>query len=241
MNNLEQREPQTKEKKTKNVSIKEVFLFFKDFILIFWIFYLFIQFIIWPSQISWNSMDSNFYNKEYILVNKFSYLNLPYVGKIQEYKRWDVVVFDPEITKEKRYLIKRIIGLPGEEVIIKFWEVFILWKDSRASYSLKEEYLNEENFWGTYVNWSNEEFRYKVPENSYFLMWDNRKESTDARECFHSCKINNNNFIKKSQIVWKVFIDLGYFSLKEFSFLEFDSKTDSKPRFFNFPKDFSYE
>ena len=241
MNNLPTRENQRIIPKKEISTKREIFLFFKDFILIIWFFFLFTQFIIWPSQISWHSMDSNFYDKEYILVNKLSYLDLPYIGKIQEYKRWDVVVFDPEITKEKRYLIKRIIGLPGEEVIIKYGEVFILWKNSKAAYHLKEEYLNEENFWKTYVNWSNKEFKYKIPENSYFLMWDNRKESTDARECFYSCKKNNNNFVKKSQILWKVFIDLWYFNLKEFSFLQPQSEKDSKPRFFNFPKDFNYE
>jgi hypothetical protein len=32
-------------------------------------------------------MDDSFYDREYILVNKISYLDLPYFGKLKEYKR----------------------------------------------------------------------------------------------------------------------------------------------------------
>jgi signal peptidase I len=138
-------------------------------------------------------------------------------------------------------LIKRIIWMPWEDLIIEWWKVYIKEKNSEKIYELKEKYLNENNAWKTYVDWTNTKKVFKIPEKSYFVMWDNRNHSTDSRECFRSCKINDKHFVTKDEIVWKVFIDLGYFNTDNYSFTQVDTQKNTSPKFFNFAKDFNYE
>jgi signal peptidase I len=186
-------------------------------------------------------MDSNFYTDEYILVNRISYIDFPFIWKLKEYKRWDVVIFDPQVTKNTRYLIKRIIWLPWEKLKIENWKVYIKKKNSQIFEELKEKYLNVFNKNNTKVSWSKETVIYNIPENSYFVMWDNRLHSTDSRECFRNCKIYDKHFVKEKEILWKVFIDLWYFNFSEFKFIHPETKKETYPKFFNFLKDYNYE
>jgi signal peptidase I len=63
----------------KNMTLKEIFIFFWDLILIILVIFIFTKYILWPSQIYGNSMDSNFYTDEYILVNRISYIDFPFI------------------------------------------------------------------------------------------------------------------------------------------------------------------
>lgn len=91
------------------------------------------------------------------------YVNKLY--KINDAKRGDILVFKSDELNSK--LVKRLIGLPGETVEInEEGEVFI-----------DGEKLNE-----PYVKKSRSgEFKFVVPENSYFFLGDNRPISVDAR------------------------------------------------------------
>jgi len=72
-------------------------------------------------------------------------------------------------------------------------------------------------------------------------MGDNRNASTDSRACFSSCEYGNKtNFIVKSDITGKVFLDLGYFSFKAFGFRNPDLGIDTKPKWFSSPASFDY-
>jgi len=88
-------------------------------------------FVLSPFQIIGPSMENTFHggnvhknangqygDGEFILVDKMTYrLTIP--------KRGDVVVFSPRIGPAKKYLIKRVIGLPGDKVKIDEGFVFI--------------------------------------------------------------------------------------------------------------------
>lgn len=82
--------------------------------------------------------------------------------------RGDVVLFDPPF-EEQYYYVKRVIGLPGETVTIRDGLVYI--NDSQEP--LKEPYLAEtpRGSFGPY----------RVPEDCYFVMGDNRNHSNDSR------------------------------------------------------------
>ncbi len=224
---------------------KDIFLFLRDIIIIFIVIFLwFFKFVLWPSEIIWHSMNDNFYENEFILVNRFSYLDLPFFWRLKEYKRWDVIVCDPEVEKERKYLIKRIIGLPWEKIKIKNWKVYIKQKNKKDFYELKEDYLNWVNKWNTFVWTDNndKEFIFNIPKDSYFIMWDNRLHSSDSRTCFRkNCKLYNKHFVKKDEILWKVFLDLWYFDFNTLSFVDPETWKKTYPKFFNFLNDYNYK
>ena len=227
----------------------EVFDFLKDLIII-WIIVIIIRtFLAEPFQISGQSMYGSYYNGEFIIVDRFSYLDIP---KIKEWKieRWDVIVFKPGVNKDKEYFLKRIIGMPWDTIKIKDWDVFLK-KTWESEYTmLDEEYLNEENNHNTKIGNLKAETIFKIPEGWYFVMWDNRNHSSDSRVCFSiSCSWTGRDFyITKDDITGKVFLDLWYFDFKTFSFTNpwknWYSEIkwiDTSPRWFNSPSTYSYE
>ena len=224
------------EPKKETSLAKEVKDFLKDLVFIVVIVFIIRTFIILPFQISGQSMYDSYYNREFIIVDRFSYLTT-----LKAPSRWDVIVFDTHIA-DKEYFIKRIVGLPGEVLKIEKWLVYIkkVWENDFTL--LDEKYLSSDNYNATYVNWDDKEFVYTVPEWKYFVMWDNRNASTDSRACFGSCSYGwKSNFIDKSDIVWRVLIDLWYFNFKTLSFNQPELAISSKPRFFNSPSTYDYK
>ena len=122
--------------------------------------------ILQPHKIKGRSMEPNFLNGEFLLTDKISY-------RFNEPKRGDVIVFraPPDYKDE---FIKRIIGLPGETVIVKNGHVYI------NNTKLSEPYLPENTYTpaGTYATEDNPVI---VEEGKYFVMGDNRKHSLDSR------------------------------------------------------------
>ena len=239
-----------KYKKLENKNIKsEVFDFLKDLIIIWIIVILIRTFLAEPFQISGQSMADSYYDKEFIIVDRFSYLDIPGI-KEWEIKRGDVIVFKPWVSEDKEYFIKRIIGLGWDTIKIKNWKVYLKKKWETEFKELNEKYLNKENQNHTKV-WSDTwEKVFKVPENKFFAMWDNRNHSSDSRTCFSfSCNSSSrDSFITKDEIIWKVFLDLWYFNFRNFSFVNPGSSSypdtkglDTTPRWFDSPSSFKYE
>ncbi len=109
---------------------------------------------------------------------------------LKNYQRGDIIVFDDPDT-EGRYLIKRIIGMPGDRVSFLTEDngacsVFVNGK------KLEEPYLPEPMLLGTEF----EDLSVTVPDGSYFCMGDNRNNSMDARYWEHK-------FITKDKIIAK--------------------------------------
>lgn len=101
--------------------------------------------------------------------------------------------------------IKRIIGLPGE--IIKIIDGRVLMKHSRISdfVEFEEEYLSEYNKGKTFLPLNVKETEFLIPEGKYFVMGDNRSNSSDSRSCFQSCSIEgSSHFLDQKDIVGKV-------------------------------------
>ncbi|KKP40203.1 MAG: signal peptidase I, signal peptidase I [Candidatus Peregrinibacteria bacterium GW2011_GWF2_33_10] len=140
-------------------------------------------FIVSPYEVSGPSMcptlnfDNGICNHaegEYLIVNKFWY-------DFSEPQRGDIVVFKRPGGTES--FIKRIIGLPGDIVILKDGFVYLQNQSNPTPIKLDEsQYLSRENLGHTMP------FRnattFTVPENSYFMMGDNRIESLDSRASF---------------------------------------------------------
>ena len=216
-----------------NKRLREVLDFVKDLIIIIWLVVFIRTFLVLPFQINGQSMYTSYYDREFIIVDRLSYLDVPYV-KNGTPKRGDVIVFRPHVNKEKEYYIKRIIGLAWDTVKIVDGKVYIKTVSSPDFQELDETYLSKENQGSTYVNWLSKEKTYEVSEWKYFVMWDNRVASTDSRSCFSMCWFEGRtNFIEDADIVGKVFIDLGYFNIKSLSYLQPDFGISSVPKWFS--------
>ncbi len=138
-------------------------------------------FIAQPFLVSGASMDNTFQNGNYLIVDELTY-------RFQEPKRGDVIVFKvPESgleaqhvdTKKTVYYIKRIIGLPGETVEINGDEVKISDGVSSTGKILNEPYAFFDENNGSYFKGIKEKVVLKPDE--YFVMGDNRHNSSDSR------------------------------------------------------------
>ena len=217
------------------ISKKEIIDFFKDIIVILLVVFIIRTFFILPFQINWQSMYTSYYDWEFIIVDRFSYRFL------HKPNRWDVIVFKPHVSQEKQYFLKRINGLPWDKIKIEWWKVYVFSKSKNKFIELDEKYLSQENNKATYVSWDKWSHIYEVPEDSYFVMWDNRNHSTDSRACFSSCYIDwSTNFIKTDDITWKLFLDLWYFRISKFDFVHPALWIITKPKWFNTSSEYDY-
>lgn len=125
------------------------------------------NYVAFQSTVEGISMEPVLENNDSIIIDKFSY-------KMDSPKRYDIVVFPVENTDtdgEKRYFIKRIIGLPGETVYIDDGRVYI-----NGSLLKSEKYGKE------LMKEAGEASEPKtLAFDEYFVLGDNRNMSTDSR------------------------------------------------------------
>ncbi|MEK7078431.1 MAG: signal peptidase I [Patescibacteria group bacterium] len=124
-------------------------------------------FIMQPNQVKGASMDPTFNTGDYIFTSKVTY-------KFRGYNRGDVVVFKSPRNPDIEY-IKRIIGLPGDKVMVKDSEVYV------NGIKLTENYIAAKtNLWENGFSKNGAEIT--VPDGELFVMGDNRPRSSDSRE-----------------------------------------------------------
>ncbi|MBW1892420.1 MAG: signal peptidase I [Deltaproteobacteria bacterium] len=140
-------------------------------------------FIVQAFKIPSGSMKNTLLIGDHILVNKFKYgIKIPFVGKtlisIGEPERGDIVVFIYPRDTSKDF-IKRVVGIAGDTVEIRNKEVYV--NGSRVddkSYAIHTD--NNKNIFRA-NNMRDNMVPVKVPENSLFVMGDNRDNSHDSR------------------------------------------------------------
>ena len=123
---------------------------------------LIVVFVVQPVKVEGTSMQPRLENDERIFVNKFEYT-------FSSIKRGDIIVFWFPDDPEKSY-VKRVIGLPGETVELRNGRVFI------DGNELQEPYLDTEHNQSMHDNSVT-----KVKEHYFFVMGDNRDNSSDSR------------------------------------------------------------
>ncbi len=125
-------------------------------------------FLVQPFYVKGASMEPNFHDHEYLIVDEISY-------RLGEPHRGDVVVFkyprDP-----RQFYIKRIIGLPGETVTIKDGSVFITSSDGKEFKYDESSYLDPKVKTQGYTY-----SQVTLKNGQYFVMGDNRSSSYDSR------------------------------------------------------------
>ena len=142
--------------------------------------FLLVHFVGERTVVSGDSMSPTLSDGDNLIVDKLSY-------RVRAPKRFEIVVF-PFQYQKGTYYIKRIIGLPGEQVQIYNGKVYI--NDSEIP--LDDSFVPEKPR-GSFGP-------YEVPENSYFVLGDNRNHSKDSR-CWKST-----SFVTFDEIVGKAVI-----------------------------------
>lgn len=173
------------------------------------------SFLLEPFTIPSGSMLPTLEVGDYILVNKFAYgLRMPVLGvkmvEVGEPARGDIIVFkypeNPSIN-----FIKRLVGLPGDRIIVDGNQVFVNGK------LVEKELLREEptvNPWQRYYKQQLGEHEFTlreligaagpngewvVPPGHYFTMGDNRNESRDSR---YWGVVPDKNLVGKAFYIW---------------------------------------
>jgi len=117
-------------------------------------------FVFQVSVVRGSSMMPNIHDGDRLFVDRVSYL-------LRDIRRFDVVILACPKEPGVDY-VKRIVGLPGEEVRIREGALFVDGRRIRAPFP----FISDPDSFGVW----------KVPEDSYFVLGDNRPVSSDSRE-----------------------------------------------------------
>ena len=149
----------------------EARLLLRDVIFALMLATLVVVFVVQPVKVEGTSMLPRLHDGERIFVNKLIYYKLPELRKYgwPALERGDVVVFWPPHDPDKSY-VKRIIGLPGETVEVRTGRIYINGQE------LNEPYLDP-HMNATHAT----QAPVQVKEHYYFVMGDNRDNSSDSR------------------------------------------------------------
>ncbi len=160
--------------------------FVQSIVLAVSVFVLVYLFLVQPNEVKGSSMSPTLKDGQYLFTDKLSY-------QLGKPNRGDIIVFKaPEsepCSSEGCEYIKRIIGMPGDHVMVKDGQVFVNNKMISNTF-LPKEFVTEP---GSYLQ---EGLEVTVPEGQYLPLGDNRSYSKDGREF---------GPVKKSSIVGRGF------------------------------------
>ena len=170
------------------MDFRDIVEFFKDafkYIAVVIVVLLLFIFVMGLQQIVGPSMEPNLKEGDILIVNKLLY----HIGKI---KRNDIVV----ITEEEKYMVKRVVGLPGEHIEYKDNYVYVDGEKYRETF-IDTEKVKTEDF-------KLEDLGYdKIPDGMYLVLGDNRENSKDSRDY---------GLVPKKQIVGKAWLRIWPFN-----------------------------
>lgn len=134
--------------------------------------FVFRTFVMGTIYVKGSSMEPNFYHGDLLFMNKLA-------TSIGTPEKDDIVICQLNIDGDKEKIIKRVIGVPGDEIDLVWNEdsfdvQFALYINGTL---VEEPYLAE-----PMMTAGDMDFPFIVPEGSYFVMGDNRNASTDSRK-----------------------------------------------------------
>ncbi len=147
----------------KSSIVQEILGFLLYVMMVVGITFFIITFIGQRTYVSGSSMENTLHHGDNLIVDKLTY-------RFSKPKRYDIIVF-PFRYQEKTYYIKRIIGLPGETIQIQDG---VIWIDGEV---LQESYGRE-----VMKNAGLAADMITLGEDEYFVLGDNRNDSTDSRD-----------------------------------------------------------
>ena len=164
---------------TKKKIFKELFWWVRCAIISIIFAVVFNSFIIANAVVISGSMESTIMTDSRVIASRLAYL-------FDEPQRYDIILFrDPDGNSSIPF-VKRIIGLPNETVEIIEGKVYI----DNCETPLNDYFIRE-NAHGNFGP-------FEVPENSYFVLGDNRNNSLDSKNW-------ENSFVIKNMIIGKLY------------------------------------
>ena len=145
------------EKKNEEIKRSKLEIFLKEYlpyIVVIILVLLMKKFIVSPIKVNGESMMKTLHDGDIMILNIINY-------RFNDIERFDIVVVD----EGDEYIIKRVIGLPGEIVTYKNNQLYINGKKTKENYGSAKT----------------EDFTYKVKKGTYFVLGDNRTNSMDSR------------------------------------------------------------
>jgi len=124
-------------------------------------------FLVQPFFVEGASMEPNFLDGDYLLIDEISYY-------FKSVERGEVIVFHYPLDTSK-YYIKRVVGLPNEIIEIKNGKIVIYNESGQKGSFINESYLLRE---GVTMG----DIKKKLGRNEYFVLGDNRLFSSDSRQ-----------------------------------------------------------
>lgn len=142
---------------------REILSWVLYFVIAFVAAFLIKNYLIINADIPSGSMENTIMTGDRLIGNRLAYLK-------EGPDRGDIIIFHYPDNEEELY-VKRVIGLPGEKVVVEDGKIYI----DGSTTPLEEDYLKE--------TWTVETgpFEFDIPEDSYLVMGDNRNDSWDAR------------------------------------------------------------
>ena len=177
-----------RQKRKINVTaVREVFSWMIEILLAIVLAFTFVYFIGLRTSVVGQSMSPTLVSGDEILVNRFVY-------KVTDPKRGDIIVFLPNGNEKSHYYVKRVIGVPGDTVLIQNGAVYIngeVYKEEIEAAAIEEAGLASEEI--------------TLDSDEYFVLGDNRNNGEDSRYA----NIGN---IKKDYIIGKAWFRVAPFS-----------------------------
>lgn len=168
---------------SKQSNSSELISWVKMIVSAFIIAFLLRTFVFQMALVNQSSMEPTLHEGQMLIISKMNYL-------VGEPDRGDIVVLKDDA--ENKLLIKRVIGLPGEEIQLKEGKVFINDKELAPDYTNAPTYAYIQESW-------------QLPEGEYFVLGDNRGHSRDSRA-------ENVGLVKRENIIGRAVFRIWPFS-----------------------------
>lgn len=165
----------------------DIFIWAAQIAAVIFLAYFIVYYCVEKTNVIGSSMENTLSANDSIIINKFTY-------RVSDPERFDVIVFKQSGKEHSFYNIKRIIGLPGETILIKDGQIYI-------NGEVLEEVVKVEEM----INYGLAAEEITLEENEYFVLGDNRNNSEDSR----FASIGN---ITRDEIIGKAALRLSPFN-----------------------------